>query len=114
MDDRLDISNGHSEDCNGNNIPDECEGWPVWLSMGSDALAFEQPPRHLAAGDLDHDGDLDLVVGQRSGVASSLSVILNQGSRTFEKAGNYVVGSDLCTLSLLDLNGDGLLDVAAA
>ena len=114
VDDRLDISNGHSEDCNGNNIPDECEGWPVWLSMGSDALAFEQPPRHLAAGDLDHDGDLDLVVGQRSGVASSLSVILNQGGRTFEKAGNYVVGSDLCTLSLVDLNGDGLLDVAAA
>jgi hypothetical protein len=114
VDDRQDISNGTSEDCNDNNIPDECEGWPVWLSVGSDALAFEQSPRHLAAGDLDNDGDLDLVVGQRSGVASSLSVILNQGGRTFENAGNYVVSGDLYTLSLVDLNGDALLDVVAA
>lgn len=114
VDDRQDISNGDSQDCNDNNIPDECEGWPVWLSVGSDALAFEQSPRHLAAGDLDNDGDLDLVVGHRSGVASSLSVILNQGGRTFEKAGNYVVSGDLYTLSLVDLNGDALLDVVAA
>ena len=114
VDDIEDINNGYSADCNGNNIPDECEGWPIRLSIDSDELTFERSPKYLASGDLDNDGDPDLIVGQQSGATSSLSVILNQGGRSFENAGDYVVNGILYTLSLVDLNGDAFLDVVVA
>ena len=67
-----------------------------------------------ALGDLDGDGDLDLVVGESSG---SLNYFRNDGSRTaprFTAAGEDWLGFDAgrrSTPALLDLDRDGDLDL---
>jgi hypothetical protein len=114
VEDVTDINNGDSKDCNGNNIPDGCEEFPILFSGGNDKTTFSRSPVDLVAGDLDNDGDLDLVVGHRSGSTSSLTVMLNNGDRTFETTPEDNISGSLYKLALVDLNGDGLLDVAAA
>jgi hypothetical protein len=68
----------------------------------------------LAAGDLDGDGDVDVVVGTTDAGSGALRVVRNDG-------GSFVVDSDvfgapgrvLRDLQLVDLDGDGPLDVIA-
>jgi hypothetical protein len=68
----------------------------------------------LAAGDLDGDGDVDVVVGATDAGSGALRVVRNDG-------GSFVVDSDvfgapgrvLRDLQLVDLDGDGPLDVIA-
>jgi hypothetical protein len=107
-----DITAGTSKDCNQNNIPDACEGWPIRLVAGEE-LPLGKTPVDLAAGDLDNDGDLDLLIGHRSG-GSLVTSILNQGSRSFEVLGEKKVSGSLYAMALADLDGDGFLDVVAA
>ncbi|MHC4217244.1 MAG: FG-GAP-like repeat-containing protein [Planctomycetota bacterium] len=68
-------------------------------------------PRQLAIGDLDADGDPDLVAAIRDGTGS-VAVMLNEGSSQFSTP--VQVGSPNLTfaLELVDLDGDGDLDVA--
>jgi hypothetical protein len=67
-----------------------------------------------AVGDVDGDGDLDLVVGESSG---ELNLFLNTGSRTaprFELATEKLAGIDAGRRSvpaLLDVDGDGDVDL---
>jgi FG-GAP-like repeat/Abnormal spindle-like microcephaly-assoc'd, ASPM-SPD-2-Hydin len=70
-----------------------------------------QTPRGLAAGDLNGDGKLDIVVSNTSG--NGLYVLLGNGDGTFQtplSAGTL----DTPSLALADLNGDGKLDIVAA
>ncbi len=65
----------------------------------------------MAFGDVDNDGDLDLV---ETGNANQGEIFLNDGDGTFDTT-SYTFGSGntLTQIALGDLNGDGYLDIAA-
>lgn len=65
----------------------------------------------VAAGDLDEDGDLDVVSG---GLGASARVYLNDGAGNLGSPTTVAMGSgaDLRDMLLVDLNNDGILDLA--
>ena len=85
-------------------------GVEVWLAQadGGFALAstFGAPTRALALGDLDRDGDLDLVVA----FTVSTQVFLNDGAAGFTPSSSFA-GNDTLALGLLDLDSDFDLDI---
>lgn len=80
-----------------------------------------QTPYHLKAGDLDKDGRLDLVVGNRS-VQDNVAVFRNTPAR-FALVGSFspdtpqkgeTTADEIRDVYLRDLDGDGRLDLVAA
>ncbi|OUJ73538.1 FG-GAP-like repeat-containing protein [Hymenobacter crusticola] len=69
-------------------------------------------PYEVALGDVDNDGDLDLLAADYS--ANSVLVRLNDGSGTFSGTQAVAVGNNPRSLALGDLDGDGDLDLATA
>lgn len=67
-------------------------------------------PEYLAAGDLDGDGDIDLAVGHR--IASTVSVLVNDGIGGFGVLGSYPISQNAYGVVLADFDGDGDLDLA--
>ncbi len=69
----------------------------------------------IAAGDLNHDGILDLVVvNSVAGDAADTSVLLGNANGTFQPARNYTLGSLSNEAVLIDINKDGKLDLVTA
>ncbi|MCA1539953.1 VCBS repeat-containing protein [Bradyrhizobium sp. NBAIM32] len=64
---------------------------------------------HVASGDLSGDGKQDLVSESSSG---EISVMLGNGDGTFQEPVNYAAGHDLNSVSIADVDNDGLLDLA--
>ena len=96
------------------------------LLMGDGTGGFGAPmskllpglmPRAVEAGDMDGDGDLDLVVAGGVGLVQTppgfVEVLLNDGTGTF--TGSSLPGSDRAfhAVALADLDADGALDVLA-
>jgi hypothetical protein len=81
----------------------------------ADAVAYPSGDKTYAlfSGDLDGDGDLDLVAANEQ--ESTISVFLNDGAGGFQRVGAPVPGGNYPTGgAIADLNGDGLPDVVTA
>jgi hypothetical protein len=71
-------------------------------------------PLFVAAGDLNHDGQIDLVTANRSG--HDVSVLLGDGTGFFQSALLFSVGAltGPRSVAIADLNGDGKNDLMTA
>ncbi len=94
----------------------------VFFRFGKDppgADIFELPVRveckegawHMALGDLDGNGTPDLVAGSLAG--PWLSIVLNNGDRTFRTSAMDPLPQMTQALALGDFDGDGHLDIAS-
>ena len=79
---------------------------------GTQAVAVGNNSVYVALGDVDGDGDLDLLAANYSD--NTVSVCFNNGSGTFGAAQAVAVGSGVGHLALGDVDGDGDLDLVTA
>ena len=80
------------------------------FAPGSDP-AVGQLPITVVTGDVDGDGDLDLLTANFSG--GSVSVRLNNGQGVFGGGSNLTLPGNMRSLALGDVDGDGDLDLLA-
>lgn len=66
----------------------------------------------ITTGDVDGDGDLDLLTGNVTG--NTVSLLRNAGNGTFGAATSITVGTGPTDLALADVDGDGDLDLLAS
>lgn len=81
------------------------------FSGGSDP-GVGSSPIALAVGDVDGDGDLDLLTANQA--ANTVSVRLNNGNGMFSGGSTCFVGNGPCAVALGDVDGDNDLDVVTA
>jgi flagellin-like hook-associated protein FlgL len=67
---------------------------------------------NIALGDLDRDGNLDIITTNNS--ASSTRVLKGNGNGTFESFKSYNTTASYNSITLADLNNDGILDFVSA
>jgi len=70
----------------------------------------------IALGDLNNDGNLDIVVGSAFGASDGngvVTVLLGNGDGTFKPPAEYETGHVPTAFALADVNGDGQFDVVA-
>lgn len=76
-------------------------------------IAAGSNPRSIRVGDLDRDGDIDLVTSNAA-ATNGFSVLLNNGNGSFGAATNYSTVFAPQELTIGDLNGDGKPDIAVS
>ncbi|MFZ4619889.1 MAG: FG-GAP-like repeat-containing protein [Bacteroidota bacterium] len=76
---------------------------PISYSLAADV-------RSINSGDVDNDGDIDLIASVNN---SKISILKNNGNGTFAAAVNYTVGAWPIYSAVTDIDGDGDLDIAS-
>ena len=73
-------------------------------------------PTSLAVGDLDKDGNMDIVIANTQAQEEHVLVLLGDGHGNFSNYGKYVTGtgSQLCSVVIGHFNNDTQLDMAIA
>ncbi|MEW5924912.1 MAG: VCBS repeat-containing protein, partial [Candidatus Zixiibacteriota bacterium] len=66
-------------------------------------------PQCMEIGDIDNDGDLDIITGNK--ILYSISVLPNNGDGTFGTHIDYTLSNEGVRIALADMNADGWLDV---
>ncbi len=66
-------------------------------------------PSTNEAADLDHDGDMDIAIGNTQN--STVNVLWGDGNGGFTAIESYTAGSGVRGLTLADLDGDGFMDI---
>jgi hypothetical protein len=109
--DTADIASGTSEDCNSDQMPDECEIAPLEFATEGAALLPDKSPSIPVLADLDGDGLEDLVTANDD---STVSVLLNREDGVFKAARHFETSQGIWSLAAADLDGDNDLDLLAA
>ncbi|UCG44167.1 MAG: VCBS repeat-containing protein [candidate division WOR-3 bacterium] len=85
---------------------------------GNFTLAHDYTPatlgQHLAGGDFDCDGDIDLVLSDGWGSQDNVRVMRNTGNGTFTGPASYSAGSHARGAAVADVDNDGYLDILVA
>lgn len=82
---------------------------PIFLNS---EITVGASPNGIAAGDVNHDGNLDIVIINSK--LNQIAVALGGGNGGFGAAATFQVGNGPAALALADFNNDGNLDVVTA
>mgnify|MGYP006278587353 CR=1 FL=1 len=89
----------------------------VLLNNGDGTFAMHQTdsvydyPRYMAVGDIEGDGDPDIVVSTHG--SNEVVVMTNEGGGNFTVDSAYATSGKMQGIAMADFNRDGILDVAA-
>ena len=97
-------------------------GFQVFLNDGGNGFTEAQHlpasvpyfPGATALGDIDGDGDLDVIGGGGSSLTSPVTIFLNNGDGSYEPVPDAAFGASAGRITLGDFNRDGLVDVYLA
>jgi Ca2+-binding RTX toxin-like protein len=95
-------------------LPELMQAYPGVFEVSFSRTDFTvgTSPSDIAEGDVDNDGDLDLVTANFG--SNNVSVLLNNGQGSFSLSGNFAVGVNPVDVALGDFNEDGNLDLVTA
>ena len=113
-----------SADFNGDDLPDlaiaNCAGNSVSVRLGNGDGSFatqtiystgsSYQPYHITTGDMDGDGNIDIVTGGSMGIVT----FYGNGDGTFADADVYYFAKSVLDVAVADFDNDGLLDIATS
>lgn len=91
--------------------PSALQALPQDLHVGESTFNQEASSRPLGSGDVDLDGDIDVVIGSTD---DFVLILHNDGSGNFSVADRITMGDYPVSVKLVDLNLDGNLDIVSA
>ncbi len=105
-----DIADGTIEDCNGDLVPDECQGTPTPYELET-PLPGEIKANAIAFGRVDADAHADLIVLTTEGGESRLDVWTSDASGRLSRADAIKLSDAPRKMAVGDFNGDRLDDI---